>query len=426
MIPLIISIVCAAAIAVLFWYKRVYAVAALLFLLPTYVVRFSLWGIPTTMLEILMLTLFIVFVCRTVSLKTRSLQFRMLLYYKILFILIALLLIASVFGILTTPNIHAGLGMLKAYIIEPILFCIVFISCIQSKKDIQIILRALALSALVISLITIVQYFTGFGIPDTWHAWPGRRATAVYGFPNAVGLYLAPIIAAVIGTLTQWSTLQRYERVTGILTLVLGCAALLAAQVEGAIIAVLAAAGVIALGTKFRVHTVVVGIAGVIAAFSISQTRSLLLFQDTSGDVRLALWKGTLSLLTHQPLFGSGLGGFPATYDLYRLPSHTELLLYPHNIIFDFWTQLGLLGLMWILLVLAAMAFLLWKQRKAVLAPALIGAWVCIAVYGCVDVLYFKNDLSILFWTWICLVLLLPYSPKLTDKQYIASSKRYQ
>jgi len=160
---------------------------------------------------------------------------------------------------------------------------------------------------------------------------------------------------------------------------------------------------VILLFTRARVLTIAGFIVGLAAALALPQTRDILLFRDVSGDVRLALWKGTWNLIMHRPITGAGIAAFPQVYDLYRLPSHVELLQYSHNMLFDFWTQFGIFGAVWICVTLGIAMKCLYHSRLQTQNATLLffAPIIAICVYGLVDVPYFKNDLSVLFWMWL-------------------------
>lgn len=406
-----LAIFCAVFTAYLSWRKPVWGVALVLFLLPTYLLRFSLLGIPFTVLEFMILTLFSVYLIQkiasrqSISKKDGGQCCCKSIYannkYEILGI--ALFLAAGVLSLIVSPDPRAGAGVFKAYMIEPILFFIVFINTIKTKKELRMVFWALGLSAALLSLMVAIQYFTGWGIPDPWHDWPDRRATGPYGFPNAVGLYIAPILTAFIGLLLHAKFFTRQNVLWVLMMILLMVFALIAARVEGAVVAVTTGVFFMLLFTKWRWWAVGVGAVGLGILFAYEPTRQILLFQDVSGDVRLALWRGTKNLISAQPLFGAGLGAFPIVYDIYRLPSHVELLVYPHNIFLNFWVELGALGLAWLLGTLMTFFYLTKKIAKSADGYHLVlaGVMVCVLVYGLVDVPYFKNDLAIMFWTWL-------------------------
>lgn len=310
---------------------------------------------------------------------------------------ILLLIIASLIALFVTPDLRAGLGVWKAYIIDPILFFVTLLALFE-KKDVRLIINTLGFSALLISFVSIVQYATGFGIPAPWQAWPDRRATAFYPFPNAVGLYIAPIIGLFIG---KYFFDKRSLRIFSSLLIFFGIVTIFTSRSDGALIGVFVAL-LLALWFSGRKKFTLFSSSILLAlAFLIPQTRAILTFQDVSGQVRLALWQGTWNMLWHHPLAGAGLSGFPTLYDQYRLARHTELLRYPHNIFLNFWSELGILGLVWFFSLFP----LVWRnfsKTKDLSMPIFI-SFTALFVYGLVDVPYFKNDLAILFWVLLAL-----------------------
>lgn len=370
---------------------------------PLYVVRFTIGGIPFTFLEIILILSsgYVIFA----SLYTNQLS----AYQRAILIFGFSLIAMSLFSLFVTPNFLGGLGIWKSYIVEPVIYAAAVMVHVRRKEQLQILLGGAAAAASVISITALIQYITGWAIPSPWTNFPERRSTAIYGFPNAVGLYIAPIVAGACGMF-----LRRKTAFIALGVALLGGAALLAARADGAIVGVVVAVSIMLLTKpRWRWWTVGAGILGCIGICSIPALREIVLFQDTSGQVRLALWQGTWNLLSELPLYGAGLGGFPATYDLYRLPSHVELLLYPHNIFLNFWVEIGITGVIWITTLLIVVFFTIARYFRTHewLALPMLGVFTCLVVYGMVDVVYFKNDLSLMFWFYCSLVALLPTLP---------------
>ena len=99
-------------------------------------------------------------------------------------------------------------------------------------------------------------------------------------------------------------------------------------------------------------------------------------------------------------LFGAGLNGYQAAIAPYHLPTF-EVFMYPHNFILNFWSELGLLGLITILGlvgIFVAKNIMATKNYYHWLNFALLATIGTIFVHGLVDVPYFKNDLAVLFW----------------------------
>lgn len=379
------------------WRAPLPAVCSIALLLPSYLIRFSVGPIPLNLLDVFIVAGFLAWLGH----ERGQIDWHGWFWPCIVFVL------AGIYGTLVAPAIDNAMGQLKSLIIEPVLVFILIINVVRTSQERELLVRTILASGLLLSIVTLIQYFCGYGIPEPWNIYPERRATAWFGYPNAIGLYLAPIFALAFGT-AIWAAQSRFTRWMSISTAVLIPGAVWAAHTEGAYMAI---AGVIlffGLWTPARWWWVGGAIVALCVSFFIPTVREILLFQDVSGDVRLALWEGTWNLLRARPLQGSGLAGFAHWYDVYRLPSHVELLQYSHNSIFDFWTQLTLLGLVaaaWIYVK----AFALLQPIKNVFneRPFVVigcGALIATLIYGVVDVPYFKNDLAVLFWIVIGLM----------------------
>jgi hypothetical protein len=95
------------------------------------------------------------------------------------------------------------------------------------------------LSTVAVSVFAIYQYITGQYIPnDFWASSVNRRATSFFPFPNAVGLYLAPIIMLLVGNLGRlWKSGAKFvsnewQYLATIFGIILGLCAIAAAKSE--------------------------------------------------------------------------------------------------------------------------------------------------------------------------------------------------
>jgi O-antigen ligase len=100
-----------------------------------------------------------------------------------------------------------------------------------------------------------------------------------------------------------------------------------------------------------------------------------------------------------------------------------EIYLYPHNIVLNFWVELGLLGLIiftFLFIKIYIKAITLLKNNKKEFKPiliAIISSISAIIIHGLVDVPYFKNDLSTLFWIIISLLALISIHSETYDQR---------
>ena len=376
------------------WQKPTTGLLILIATLPSYLLRIEILGIPTTLLEMMLLTLILTWGVRHV----RSLRFR----YPVTTITkpIILLILAATISLIVAPNTTAALGVCKAYFIEPIiLFLIIRHELTRTNITPQQIYKALSLSAIIVSLVAITQYITGAGIPIPWDI--ERRVTSIFDYPNAVGLFLGPIVMlSTLSVLNAPGNLLTRIKQNSILSAasILGVIAIILAQSEATIVALvttLLIAGLINKST--RKYSIALGILLAIATPLTPPLFQKLTLQDYSGGVRLSQWSEIADLLKDKWLLGAGLSGYPSALEPYHLATHLEIFQYPHNILLNFWVELGLLGV----IAIAWLATKLTRSPNIIPALALLEAF----IHGLVDVPYFKNDLAILVWILIALAL---------------------
>jgi len=127
----------------------------------------------------------------------------------------------------------------------------------------------------------------------------------------------------------------------------------------------------------------------------------------STGYIRLRLWESATEMVLDRPVFGFGLDNFlPAYRDFYvkREVLQEMSLSHPHNAILDFWTRLGLPGVVLFGALIAANSRLaikvLREGRHAGMRDA--GAALTMQIYalahGLVDNVYFLPDLALAWW----------------------------
>lgn len=403
------------------WKKTEYALLSIVVLLPSYLIRLKIYFIPVTFLEIMILVLFTAWFIK--KLKEGQLKN---IYLSSFFWSILLFLITAIISIFISPDFKAALGIFKAYFLEPILFFLVLINAIKSPQQIRLMLWATGISALYISLIALWQYIGLLPSFEPWISEVPRRVTSIFNYPNAVGLYLAPIAVLFIGLyLLSPKVKDNFNKkvadninrfILGVI--IFSLLGLFFSFTRGAFLGILAGIIFFSFFSHYKKWIWAAILLFIFLTFLFPQSRhlitSMVTLKDVSTDVRTVLWQGTWNLLKDRPWQGAGLAGFPSLYDQYRLIKHTELPLYPHNVIFNFWVELGLPGLI-VFIWLAAKFFRMGikgiKDRfnfspllNLNLSLVLMGTMTAVLVYGLVDVPYFKNDLSVFFWFLIGLM----------------------
>ncbi|MDG1950203.1 MAG: O-antigen ligase family protein [bacterium] len=379
-------------------------------LLPSYLLRIEIIGIPTTLLECLSISLLLVWLFKRTHVWKRK-RF----WSTNALLPIGLLFVASTLSIVISPDIVAALGIWKAYFIEPILLFFIYKHEFRKEKlQPNNIYLALGITACIISSIGMIQWVTGNGIPIPWDI--ERRVTSIFNYPNAVGLFLGPI--TVIGLLLSNGPQKHFWRITTLLSLI----TIFLAESEASIVAII---GTLIVAGLWKKHTrlatfgiVVIGsLLTLISPWKDFVIEKLTL-QDYSGGVRLSQWSETFNLLKDHWLFGAGLSGFQAVLEPYHLATHLEIFQYPHNIFLNFWVEIGLLGLV----AVTILGYKAWQHRAhpATLIPLL--ALTHMFIHGLVDVPYFKNDLALL--TWILLAIVFAYAGKNVSPKKIRTTKK--
>ncbi len=364
--------------------------------LPAYLIRFPFGGVPTTALEAMFWILFAAWLVK---------REKRLVDIKGWGALLLLWLGVATLSMFVSPDFRAAAGVWKAYFVEPILFLIMACDFLRTHEERDQALRALGATAIVIGALALAQRFTGWGVPPPFNGVPippateaEFRSTAFYGFPNAIGLFLAPLIPLFLGCL--WA--DRKKKLLAafwVSVVIFSGLALVLAESEGAIVGV--AAGVVAAGVLYpKTRKLALGVSalGLLIILAVAPLRTLVIekatLSDWSGRVRKEIWAETAAMLKDRPLLGAGLSGYKTVFAPYHEAGHIEIFQYPHQLFLNFWVELGLAGVVVFILTMARF----FRQALATKAWTLAGAGVALLVHGLVDVPYFKNDLAMLFW----------------------------
>jgi putative inorganic carbon (hco3(-)) transporter len=390
----ILIIILLALFSLLAWKNLKIALTLLAGLLPLYLLRFSVGPVPLTVLEGFIFISFTIWLLKHNGLHAdlRSLKnfLRPLL----------LLLAAASFAVVIAPDSIAALGLWKAYFIEPALVFIMLRSVFEKRNDWRNLFAALCASAIIVSVFAILQLETGLGIPVPWDIQ--LRITGFFDYPNALGLFLSPIVGLASVLFIKDKKRQWLYGAT----ILLSGLTIVHAQTEAALIAIPAGllVALFVSDTKQKTkHRIIIDAALVlgilILVFPVILQKVTL--QDYSGQARIVQWQETGKLLAKNPAFGAGLGAYPEAITPFHEEGFYEIFQYPHNIILNIWSELGILGVIAFIWI----AIVCWKYiRKHNNDPFALAAFAALAImtiHGLVDVPYFKNDLAIMTWILI-------------------------
>lgn len=290
----------------------------------------------------------------------------------------------------------------------------------QPAADRRLLLGAWLCGALVVALVGLWQYATKEMVIN---AEGVQRVRAFYGSPNNLALYLERALAPLM-TIALFSRQARWRWLSVGGAVLVGSALLLTfskgALLFGlpALLVVLWGGGLVLLrqrGQSTRILWVLAatGLFALVALTPFLATerfQRLLDFQGGTGFVRLQLWRSAWQMALDHPLFGVGPDNFLYAYRSdYLLPAAWQEpnLNHPHNWLLDWWTRLGLPGLVLASLWFGTLFFRQWRSvragQQAVLQLGLLAAGVAALAHGLIDASYALPDLMII---WVLLTFL--------------------
>lgn len=404
----------------------IWVISLISFALPTYLIRFKIFGIPTTVLELLiylgiLIQIIIIFRSKEMNLKPSN-----------IFIAIAVFLLAGVISTIISPDKRTSLGILKGWLVDPILIFILIILNVKSKEDFAKIIYGLVIGASFVSIWGIFQIF-GFSYllphqrtdPSFLSYLATGRAFGPFESPNYLGMYLAPITSLTIGYWLKSKTLNpkfetnskfqilNYKQIFLLFSIIISLLALLFTKSLGAWFGFGVAATFLIwyfIPKDKRVYFWLIisalFITGILLAerFGVDRIRS-------SFANRVEVWQVSWYLIKKHPILGIGLGMFPKIYtqaiSFVHFPPINWGQMHPHNIFLAFWLNTGILGLisfLWILYWFFKTAFKLLSSKLYPLSSVFVAAMLAILVHGLIDTTYWKNDLSLIFWALFGLV----------------------
>lgn len=390
-----------------------YLIGLICLALPAYLIRFSIFGIPTTLLEIL---IYIVFIIGLFNLKNRQ------KIAKSVYSPVILFLIAGLVSVYISPDKTVALGQFKALFIDPLMIAWLVLSYLKASS-IDWSIWGLAGSSLIVSVYSVTQKLLGNVTVD-------NRVVGIFGYnPNYTALFLAPIIivTSIWFLVISWQKKNYVTLGFGIFLSAINFTALYLTGSRGGLLALVG--GVVfylilkfwpiirtKLWLKLGIGTII--IVSIIMAFWVFKPNFSL---DpavggritSSNNIRVQIWQTSLELGAKHPFLGLGLGNYQNAFsDLTKnrvnFPEFiTPLALTPHNLFLMFWLSTGILGLIafvWLVIIFFRIGF---KKTDNFVSLALMAAMSVIIIQGLVDTPYFKNDLSLIFWLIVGFVLIL-------------------
>lgn len=392
-------------------------ICLIIFCLPLYLIRFSVFEIPTTVLELLIYALFVLWLA-----KGRYRGLWAVLRQKRLLVWGTLLLLLGVsIATLFSWDLRISAGIWKAWFVDAILFFLMFITIIE-KKDIKKVFNSLILSGFVVAVISLVYLVCG-------ELNYQGRLQGIFDSPNYLAMYLAPILIILTANIYSHKDTCR-SRNAGSHSISADCGRLPMRSLSiinirqflylafcflflvvlfftksfGVLFGLIVPIG---LGLCIHLYRkdkkkIALGIIllGFVLIFVIGLWKIQSLEGSKSFDARFVIWEKAINVFIQYPLIGIGPGTFEAYFPLYPKWGVPQ----PHNIFLAFLIQTGLIGFVGFILIL------IWFYKNNAKNLALLFLMTYVLAHGLVDTTYWKNDLAVMFWIFIGCAVVLSYN----------------
>ncbi len=389
----------------------------IIFCLPLYLVRFNIFKIPTTALELLIYALFIWWLVGGGYKKFwKTIKHERLLVWGVL------LLISGVsIAVLFSWNVRLSAGIWKAWFIDPLMFFAVFVSAIK-KDDVQNVFKTMIYSGVVVAVISLVYLFS-----RTFN-YQGRLQ-GIFDSPNYLAMYLAVPLILLIADICSHKDTCRFRNAKShsisadcgrlpmrtllrtnirlflyLVSCVLFLVVLFFTKSFGVLLGVLVAGGFWLAIYLYQRNKKKLLLSVICVIFAIIMVIGLIKIRSLDGlksfDARFVIWGQAIDVFLQHPLTGIG----PGTFEDYFPPYPKWGVPQPHNIFLAFLIQTGLIGFVGFILVLAWFFIRGLKIENGNLIITIL--MIYILAHGLVDTTYWKNDLSIIFWVIIGLTLI--------------------
>ena len=399
-----------------------YLVLICLFLIPFYIFRFSIFGLPTNIFEISTVITFLIFLGSEIFKFLRQKKSKIEFSYG--YLAAYFLLLFSAISVFFAEDRIRALGIFKGWFLVPAILYFRVLNLWKEKKVRQITIP-IYISMIIVSIWAGLQKL---GIISTFFYQVGDsgfsdylsrfRAFGPFESPNYLAMYLVPAIFISLPILGYFKRTSDKILLGGLYILPLH--ALYASHSLGGLLAFgFAVISILSFGLtkEYRAKLLnsgtkvtVLALALIISAVAFSLIFSSVDKEIYSRNIRVEIYHYSGELIKTRPISGIGLGEFQdsveeiskgnAGFQLYGL----SYALHPHNLFLAFWLNLGILGFL-------SFLFLLWSYFRnlarrggdLLFLASLFAAMIAILIHGIFDTTYFKNDLSVIFWLLLAL-----------------------
>ena len=325
---------------------------------------------------------------------------------------VAALVVVATLSLFTTERLDVASNEWRVVVVEGALFYATWRIVRPTRREAAWVADAFVAGGVLVALIGLGQYAAGLNLITAEGGL--SRLRSIYGSPNNVALYFDRVLPLTLAVALLGAGWRR--RLYGAALLPLGLAFLLTFSKGGLLLGLPAGGATVfyfwqrARGRRpwpWLLAGALLGASALLAALQVPALAARLNLGGDTSFLRLNLWRASLPMIADHPLLGVGLDNFLYAYrgryilqEAWREPN----LNHPHNILLDFATRLGVLGLLagtWLFVRLGRHIQQALRGHTAEsfpLAVGLAGALAASLAHGLVDHSFFLVDLAFAFF----------------------------
>lgn len=298
-----------------------------------------------------------------------------------------------------------------------------FVQNVTTARSLRRVVWAAALSALCAAGYGVYQYVHGIDVTDMrWvdgEQFPElkTRVFSTLENPNLLAGYLTAVMSVAFGFCCKLRDLRGRGAAAALFLLCGAC--LLMTYSRGAwlsLFAVLSFYGALKNRRLLFWGALFLTAATLLDGSVSERLASSFDARDTSSSMRVALWESTIAMILEHPLLGIGWGVYWKVYPLYDffIQNDAVKIVHAHNMYLNIAAEIGLPGLLAFLACLFGHAHLAFTDASRRASPFLSGlalgaglALAALAVGGLTDYVLFNTRLSMLFWLFCAVIVLI-------------------
>lgn len=380
-----------------------YLSSLLILLLPFYLLRFNVLGIPSTFLEISIYLVFLTFVAWFfINKKNITLK-------KLIFSL--LLLFISIIDSCLALDKNSSFGQTKAFFFDGLLVVILIQILFENYKEnfFNYIFKSYLFVSVILAIWGILQKLGLVGLfghqkvdPMLANQLSQGRILGPFESPNYLAMFILP--AAIMLFVNYFENYIKFKKEWFYIIFSILIIALFFTQSIASLLTLLITVVIYCYlklpKLKYLVVTALLFFVLALSALIVSGR----IDKIDSAKSRIEIYKAGINIGSKHNFFGIGLGNFNSYYGEYikSVPNRMNWeALHPHNLFLNFWVSMGLPGLF----VFIIMVCLIFNKKNFQNKKIFIFPLIAILFNGLLDTAFFKNDLAIIFWLFYALLI---------------------